>query len=110
MIFESYIPTEEDESVFYAESVTVDSGGIDLKLYDETYSASFVDVDKIDVALAILEDDFKEDEERAQNVLKLGTLSTDALERLGWVYMRASQIKREMRDQKRVASLEPALV
>lgn len=110
MIFESYIPTEEDESVFYAESVTVDSGGIDLKLYDQTYSASFEDVDKIDVALAILEDDFKEEEERARNVLKLGTLPTESLEALGWIYLRASQIKREAKEQKLVAALEPALV
>lgn len=95
MVFEGFIPdNESEESVYYAQTVTVDSDGIDLRLYGETYSASFQEVDKVEVAMAILEDDFSHLEERAEIMLKLGAFSSDSLEELGWVYMRAAQLQR----------------
>ena len=113
MNFQSHIPFGEVEPEAldsYASDFVIDCGGIDLKTAQGTFSASFQELDVVDVALAVLQEDFQGEEERARNVLKLGTLDTDALERLGYVYLRAAQIKREAKEQKRVAALEPALV
>lgn len=96
MQFESNIPEESDESVYYAEEVTIDSCGIDLVVYGEKYSASFEDIDCVDVALAILEDDF--DTETASQVgliERIGGLGVDAMERMGYSYLKASQNLRE---------------
>ena len=52
---ELIVPLEENEN--YADSLTADYYGLDLHIDGETYSASFEDVDRAELALAILDDD-----------------------------------------------------
>ena len=52
---ELIVPLEENEN--YADSLTADYCGLDLHIDGETYSASFEDVDRAELALAILDDD-----------------------------------------------------
>ena len=49
---ELVVPLEENEN--YADSLTADYYGLDLHIDGETYSASFEDVDRAELALAIL--------------------------------------------------------
>lgn len=99
MQFEAFIPKNEDESTYYAESVTIDPDGIDLKVFGETYSASFQEVDKVDLAMAVLEDDFSHLESRAARVQLLGSFPEEDLENMGWIYLRAAQISRQKAEQ-----------
>ena len=52
---ELVVPLEENEN--YADSLTADYYGLDLHIDGETYSASFEDVDRAELALAVLDDD-----------------------------------------------------
>lgn len=49
---ELVVPLEENEN--YADSLTADYDGLDLYIDGETYSASFEDVDRAELALAIM--------------------------------------------------------
>lgn len=53
---ELVVPLVEDNEN-YADSLTADYCGLDLHIDGETYSASFEDVDRAELALAILDDD-----------------------------------------------------
>lgn len=92
MNFESYIPMDEDESVFYCDEVVIDSCGVDLKFFGNTYSASFQDIRTVDLALAILEDDFeKETASQVDLIGRIGHMDVDAMERSGFAYLKAAQ-------------------
>lgn len=49
---ELIVPLEENEN--YADALTADHAGIDLHIDGETYSASLDDVDRTELALAVL--------------------------------------------------------
>lgn len=61
MQFSLEIPEDENEN--YAESLTVDLGGVDLHLDGETYSASFTGIDRYAFALAVLDEEEVVDKE-----------------------------------------------
>lgn len=107
MRFEAHVPDEiGEEAQFYAERVTIDEGGIDLYHMGETISASFQGQDVVDISLAILHEDFHHLEERAGHVLKLGSLDFESLEDLGYIYLRAGQLKRQAEEAAKVKSVE----
>lgn len=91
----AHVPHElGEEAEQYATKAVVDSDGIDLTFWGDTVSLSFEGQDKVDIALAILEEDFKHEEAGARRA-HLVTNDVDALESLGWQYLRASQMIRE---------------
>ena len=53
---ELVVPLEDNEN--YADSLTADYCGLDLHIDGETYSASFEDVDRAELALAVLDDEY----------------------------------------------------
>lgn len=98
MIFASHIPEETDESVYYAEEVIIDSCGVDILVCGEKYSASFEDIDSVDLALAIMEDDFeKETASQVDLIGRVGGMGVDAMERMGYSYLAAAQKLRSIK-------------
>lgn len=93
MQFPTFIP-EDPEAEFYANHCTIDSGGVDVTHFGETISASFEGQDLVDIALSVLNDDFSHLEDRARQVLLLGAVDTEGLETLGYIYLRAAQMRR----------------
>lgn len=93
MQFNVEIPYElGEESVNYADTVVIDGGGCDLIVDGERYTGSFLSEDIVEIALAVLEEEFKSENERAEAIVKLGTFTVESLENLGYVYLKASQI------------------
>lgn len=93
MQFEAHVPDNiGEESVNYAESCTIDSVGADIVHFGETISLSFEGQDVVDIALAILEDDFEgETASQVDLIGRMGGMSVDAMEKLGYSYLAAAQ-------------------
>lgn len=67
MQFSLEIPEDENEN--YAESLTVDLGGVDLHLDGETYSAAFTGIDRYAFALAVLDEEEVVDKYTLENFM-----------------------------------------
>lgn len=96
MIFEAYIPTEldPDEAAQYANRVSVDGDGIDLGIDGETISASFQGQNNLDIAIALLEDEFKHAEPIVHLIQRMGGYTEQGMQELGYAYIKAAQIMR----------------
>lgn len=94
MNFEAHVPLDLEESDSYGTHVTIDQDGVDIQFWGETVSASFQGQDPIDLALAVMGEDFNFLEQNASNVLKLGAFTTESLENLAWTYLKAAQMRR----------------
>lgn len=103
MQFESYVPFEEPEASQYAHKVTIDGDGVDLAIDGETISASFQGQNNIDIAIALLDEEFAHTEGNVHLIQRMGGYTAQGMEDLGYAYLKASQLLR-------LNAEEPALV
>ncbi len=93
MQFEAHVPSEiGEESVNYGNSATIDHGGCDIVHFGETISVSFQDQDPVDLALAVLDEDFEgETASHVELIGRIGSMDVDSLERQGYAHLKAAQ-------------------
>jgi hypothetical protein len=96
MQFEAHIPHElGEEANMYASAAVINSEGFDIDHFGETISVSFEGIDVCDIALAVMEDDFKHTGAQVDQIIRLGGFTIDSLEDMAYSYMKAAQILRQ---------------
>lgn len=92
--FNLNVPVKEtvDEDSLYADEIILDCGGADIYVAGEyEMSLSWDGLDRVDVALAVLEGEYKVADIEIQDILDLESGDSDELAAIGYMYLKASQ-------------------